>query len=235
MFAWIVPLVVCGCGQSERREPSVTKQIVPPAASTTVTLSADRLMFLNWGGLDLGCPTVLDKRAVDAGVEFDIRFPGTDIRARSIDYVSSRSGGQRTLVGLDVGRYKAFALKFTLVSVNGRSDPNLAQAIAVGALIGPAGDGRLSACEPLVLGFSPGRTTGVASTGMHTAKTRTIGIRAHLANPQVWAAEGSVVTLRVEPAPGADILAMPAIVSQPKSRAKSPHVLNFGPRRMGAW
>jgi hypothetical protein len=152
---------------------------------------------------------VVDQRAVEGGVEFDIRIPGNDLSTGKIDHRSSGFGGQGALVGTHVGPYEAFALGFTLVSVDGQSGSDLPHEVSVGALIGPAGDGRLEAYETLVLTFAPDRTSQVATTPIGTRIVRNIGFHAEIANPEVWSPDGTLLTLRVEPAPNADVLAEP--------------------------
>ncbi len=218
----VVLLAVAGCQQNERPAAaslSTTATVEPAAALptfTTVTLSAEQLMSLDWSGRAAGRSTIVDKRIVGSGVEFDIRFSG-GAGVSSVDYTSSGAAGQGVLAGLDVSAYQAFALKFTLVSIDGRNDPNFPVGIAAGAIIGPAGDGRLSACEPAMLGFSPEHATKVAATPMHTERIRMIGIHAHVVNPLAWDSHGGVVTLRVEPAADAQILPSPAPAADPKS------------------
>jgi len=237
VLALFLLLLIGGCRQSERRAIAVAPQFVQPPTSTTLTLSPEQLMSLDWEGRELGSPRVVDRRSVEGGVEFDIHFPSNEGGARMIDYTSSGSGGRRALVGIDVEPYKALALKFTLVSVTGEAGADLPQEVIVGALIGPAGDGRLSAYEPLVLGFSPDRAAGVATTPMNTRSVRRIGIHAEMANPEVWNAQGSTLTLRVEPAPGAGTLVPPAPVVYKKERPRRRPVYDptFGPGGMKAW
>jgi len=214
----LASLVAAGCQETERRQTVLAEQTPASPTFTTVTLSADQLMLLDWGGRSAGRSTIVDKRPAGAGVDFDIRFPGNGAGICSIDYVSTGAAGQGALAGIDVSKYQALALKFTLVSVNGQSDPNHLLELAVGALIGPAGDGKLSSCEPVVLGFAPERATRVATTPMRTGRIRVIGIHAHVANPKAWDINGGVVTLRVEPAAEADILPSPTSVSERKPR-----------------
>ncbi len=211
----VVSLAVAGCEQNARPAASrlAPTVAVEPAALpmfTTVTLSAEQLMSLDWSGRAAGRSTIVDKRIVGPGVEFDIRFPG-GAGVPSMDYISTGAAGEGALAGLDVSRYQSLALKFTLVSIDGRNDPNFPVGIAAGAVIGPAGDGRLSACEPVVLGFSPEQATKVATTPMHTEKIRVIGIHAHVVNPLAWDSRGGVVTLRVEPAADAQVLPTPSV------------------------
>lgn len=252
LLVWGVPailLAVAGCGQSERRQTPAAKPVVPAPASTTMTLSAEQLMALDWNGREVERSMILDKRVAGTGVELDIRFPGNTKALCSVDHTSSGAAGQRTLVGLDVKRYEAFALQFSLISVNARIDPSVQTPveIAAGALIGPAGDGRYSACEPVVLGLAADRATAVATTPMQTEMIRLIGIHVHAVNPQTWDANGGILTLRVEPAPGAEVLPMPVVAaedaadgkaagtSRRKPGTKPPSTPRFGTKRIGAW
>lgn len=211
-------LMAAGCQETGRRQAAVVEQTPMSPTFTTVTLSADQLMLLDWGGRAAGRSTIVDKRPAGAGVDFDIRFPGNAAGICSIDYVSTGAAGQGVLAGIDVSKYQALALKFTLLSINGQNDPNHPLELAAGAVIGPAGDGKLSSCTPVVLGLAPERATKTASTPMHTGRIRVIGIHAHVANPKAWDIDGGVVTLRVEPAAEADILPSPPSVSERKPR-----------------
>jgi hypothetical protein len=208
--ALVVSLAAVGCQQNVRPAAVVAQPAVTSPRFTTVTLSAEQLMSLDRTGRAAGHAAIVAKRPVGAGVEFDIRFPGSDSGVCSLDYTSSGVAGKGTLAGIDVSAYQTLALKFTLVSANGQSDPNLPLELAAGAIIGPAGDGKLSSCEPVTLGFAPEQATKVAKTPMHAGKIRVIGIHTHVANPQVWDVNGGVVTLRVEPAADAEVLPSPA-------------------------
>ncbi len=238
-------LAIAGCGQNERREPTVANPPVVPPTSTTMTLSAEQLMSLDWNGRTVDRSMIVDKRLVGTGVEIDIRFPSNSPKLCSVDHTSSGVAGRRALVGLEVGQYKAFALKFSLVSVGAEQDPNTPPEVAVGAVIGPAGDGRYSACEPVVLSLSGERATGIAMTAMHTRRIRVVGIHVHAVNPQIWDANGGIVTLRVDPAPDAEILPVmaperaprqPTAVASPhKTRTNTSPAPAFGVTRVGAW
>ncbi len=242
-----VLLAVAGCGPSQRREKPEAQPVVSAPTSTTMTLSAEQLMALDWDGRAVERSMILDKRLAGAGVELDIRFPGNTKSLCSIDYASSGAAGKRALVGIDVDRYEAFALQFSLISVNAHCDPNIPVEIAAGALIGPAGDGRYFACKPVVLGLAAERATAVATTPMQTEKTRLIGIHVHAVNPQAWDPDGGIVTIRVEPAPGAEVLPMPAVepegrtagkltgASGRRTRGKNQTTPTFGTKRVGAW
>lgn len=219
-----------GCQSNERGPVAPVGPASALPASTTVTLSAEQLMSLDWGGRAVQRAVVVDKRVAGAGVEFDVRFPGNSRDTCSVDYTSSGSAGRRALVGLDVSRYEAFALKFTLISANGHKDPNIPLEVTAGAIISPAGDGRLSACEPVVLGLSSEQSVRVATTPMRTGKIHQIGIHVRMAKPQVWDATGGIVTLRVEPAPDAEILSVPQPAEDRAPRSQSVKTPTTRPR-----
>jgi len=258
----LVVLLAAGCQQNVQPEALAVASVAAAPKFTTVTLSAEQLMALDWAGRAAGRAVIVQKRSVGAGVEFDIRFPGAAAGVCTFDYTSSGAAGQGALAGLDVRAYQAFALKFTLVAVDGRSDPNFPLELPVGSVIGPAGDGKVSSYEPVVLKLSPEHATKIAKTPMHTGKIRVIGIHAHVANPKLWDTTGGVVTLRVEPAADAEILPGPAAAAEvrpgvatsrsaavqsktttaetpmnttSKPRGKSPSRPPLGIKRVGAW
>jgi len=207
--------LVGACRQAERQTNGISDQPVSAVPSDTVTLSSDQLLTLDRGWRSPSRPRVVNQRAAgNAGVIFDIRFASNEPGHRSINYVSSGSGGQKALVGLDVRAYETFALKFTLVSIDGAVGPNLSQELVVGAVIGPTGDGKVSGYEPLLLSLTPQAMTGLARTHIGTEMVREIGIHVHMANPEAWSPDGSTVTLRVEPAPDAAPLRRPTEATQ---------------------
>jgi len=241
-----VLLVVAGCEQQQQQVSAVVTESaadIPQNASPSgaLTLSVEQLNLLDWSRASAGRPKVVDTRVVDGvAVEFDILFPGNGPRARSIDYASSGSGGHGVMVGLDVGEYKELALKFTLVSVNGAGTAALPHEVVVGALIGPTAGGQLSAYEPLVLAFDSGRRTGTAKTPLATEMVRQIGFHAHMANPEVWSPNGTLLTLRAEPVADAAVLDSTPVFEERTRRRSTPRkrtteTPNLGPGRLGAW
>ena len=213
--------LVVACRQAERQASGIADQPASAAPSGTVTLSSDQLLTLDRGWRSPSRPRVVSQRAAgNSGVIFDIRFPSNGPGHRSVDYASSGSGGQMALVGLDVGVYETFALKFTLVSIDGAVGPSLSQELVVGAVIGPTGDGKVAGYEPLVLSLTPPAMTGLARTRIGTETIREIGIHAHMANPEAWSPDGSTVTLRVEPAPDATPLRWSRDVIETKNRRR---------------
>ncbi|MCK4435371.1 hypothetical protein KAU87_01015, partial [Candidatus Bathyarchaeota archaeon] len=156
--------------------------------------------------LDWHSPHRTDARVVDKWlflyspvVEFDIYFPSNSPGSRSLNFVSSGEGGKGSLVGADIRGYEAFALKFTLVSINGQSEPELKQKLVVGAVIGLTSMGQLSTYEPVTLGLAASEKTVIAKTSVQTDKIYQIGFHVHMLNPQDWDQSGSMVKLQVEP------------------------------------
>ena len=169
--------------------------------SQTLTLSGNQLIFLDWdGGIPSGARVVRKRVVPDSGVEFDIHFPSNEPGYNSIDYVSSGAGGQGALVGFDVSEYKIFSLRFTLVSIDGATESDMAQELVVGAVIGPTAEGRLSGYMPVTLSFDSERTTAVSAIPIFgVSNIYQIGIHAHMTKPENWSSSGSMVTIRVGP------------------------------------
>ena len=175
---------------------------IPP--SRILTLSQQQLLSLDWHSPNRTGARVKGKRVVAGpGVEFDIYFssnsPGSSA-AGGLNFVSSGEGGRGTLVGADIRSYEAFALKLTLVSINGQRGPELKQKLVAGAVIGPTATGQLCSYEPVTLGLAARRGgTVIAKTAVSTGKIYQIGFHVHMLNPQDWDRSGSMMTLRVEP------------------------------------
>jgi hypothetical protein len=132
-------------------------------------------------------------------VEFDIYFPSNSPGYRSVDYVSSGQGGRGTLLGADIRGYEAFALAFTLVSIDGQTAPELKEELVVGALIGPTATGKLVHYKPVTLGLGSSEKTAIAKTPVRTNKICQIGFHVRMLNPERWKPTGTNVILRVEP------------------------------------
>ena len=164
-----------------------------------LTLSEKQLVVLDWHGSNSGGTRVKTKRILPGrGVEFDIYFPGNNPGSCSLDFVSSGEGGSGSLVGTDVSGYGVIALKFTLVSVNGQSEPTMKQKLIAGVVIGPTDTGLLSTYEPVTLGLVDSEKTVIAKTYVTTGKIYEGGFHVHMLNPQNWERSGSMITLRVE-------------------------------------
>ena len=186
---------------------------VPAAMGRSFTHSDADLMSLDWylnfsANDDPNLPKVLDKRDVAGpGVEFDIYFPRNvkdKHQTRGISYVSCTYGGQGTLTGVDVNDYKMFALKFTLVAVDGNSSPDTGGLLNVGALIN---GGDKWGYSPEVISFMQDhKTSAISSTSTDADKISIIGITVYKVSPIGWNPEGNVVTIKVEADPNSEIL-----------------------------
>jgi len=166
-----------------------------------LTLSGQQLILLDWHGSNSGGARVKGKRILAGqGVEFDIHFPGNNPGSCSLDFVSSGEGGSGSLVGTDISGYGVIALKFTLVSVNGKSESTMKQKLIAGVVIGPTDAGMLSTYEPVTLGLADSEKTVIAKTYVTTDKIYEVGFHVHMLNPQDWDVSGSMITLRIESA-----------------------------------
>ena len=202
LFVCVLVSWLCGIGcQRPSKKPVVVGKPVEVPPSRILTLSEQQLISLDWHSPNRTGAHVKGKRVVVAGpgVEFDIYFPSNSPRNRSLNFVSSGQGGTGTLVGVDIRGYEVFALKLTLVSINGQSEPELKQKLMAGAVIGPTGKRQLRTYEPVTLGLAASEKTVIAKTPVSTDKIYQIGFHVHMLNPQDWDPSGSMVKLRVEP------------------------------------
>jgi len=216
LFVCVLVSWLCGVGcQRPSKKPGVVGKPVEVPPSRILTLSEQQLISLDWHSPNRTRAHVKGKRVVVAGpgVEFDIYFPSNSPRSRSLNFVSSGQGGTGTLVGADIRGYEVFALKFTLVSINGQSEPELKQKLMAGAVIGPTGKRQLRTYEPVTLGLAASEKTVIAKTPVSTDKIYQIGFHVHMLNPQEWDPSGSMVILRVEPVENGKVDSAPATVS----------------------
>ncbi|MCP4709940.1 MAG: hypothetical protein GY869_15055 [Planctomycetes bacterium] len=186
--------------QGETYKPMAPVEPVAIPASGILTLSEEQLLSLDWHSPNRAGVRVRGKRVVDGGgVEFDILFPDNEAGHRSLNYISSGEGGKGALVGANIQGFKTYALKVTLVSIDGQGDTDMLQMIEVGAVIGLTATGKHSNYEPFVLGFGEAEKSVLASTIIETNIIKHIGFHIHILNPQEWDASGCLVTLRIEP------------------------------------
>lgn len=204
--ALTLALVAGSCRQDNSSATVAASQPSLTPASGVLTLSSSQLMFLDWDGPYASHAKVVKRRIVgDSAAEFDIHFPSNKPGHRSIEFVSSGLGGRSRLVGRDVSDYKTFALKFTLVSINGTAGSDTTLKLAVGALIGPTNDGKVSGHTPVTLGGASERVAAISRTPVGKSKIYRIGVRAYMLDPENWDPAGSTVTIRVEPVQNATI------------------------------
>ena len=186
---------------------SLEKPVVPdePLAKSlpgrVLTLTEQQLVLLDWHSSNRSGARVRSKRAVAGpGVEFDINFPSNRPGSCSLTFVSSGTGGRGSLVGTDIRGYEAFALKLTLVSINGDSSPESKQKLVVGAVIGPTAEGRLTDYKPVALSLAASEKTVTARTPLSADEIYEIGFHVHARDYDDWDPAGSRIVLRVEPA-----------------------------------
>ena len=174
------------------------------AIAENFTLSDDDLMLLDRHFNCVSSSEVIYKTDTEGpGVEFDIHFPDTNSPNHLITYVSCKNGGEGLLTGIDISDYDAFALKFTLVSVNDSNLPDAGGTLVVGALINSPYS---YAYRPEGISLQPGRNTAISSTKTDANNTSIIGFTAHFLTPDGWDPNGSTVRLLIEPAPDAELL-----------------------------
>ena len=187
------------------KQPVTADKAAEILPGRTLTLGPTQLMQLDWSSLNRRGARLKSKRALPGrGAEFNIQFPGNTPGNCSFSLVSSGTGGRGSLVGADIRAYEAFALKLTLVSINGRSDPDLKQKLVAGAVIGPTPTGRLTGYEPVTLGLEDSEKTVTAVTKVAAEEVFEIGFHVHFENHEDWDAGGSTVLLRVEPVRGGE-------------------------------
>jgi hypothetical protein len=201
LLMFVLAFCLCGAGCiTHSKKPIEEVEPVEFPAGRILTLSEEQLLFLDWHIAYRSGAHVTEKRIVPGpAVEFDIYFPSNSPDSRSLDIVSSGEGGRGNLVGADIRDYETFALKLTLVSVNGQSEPDMMQRIVAGAVIGPTDRGRLCTYEPVILGLADSEKTVIAKTPVSADKIYQIGFHVHIQNPQDWDQSGSIMRLRVEP------------------------------------
>ena len=203
LFAFVSVSLLCfaGCGGGSDKPIRVAKPAaIPP--SGVMTLSQEQLLTLDWHSPHRRGARVMAQRAAGSVVEFDISFPTNDAGNTSLNFVSSGEGGKGALVGGDTSGFKAFALKMTLVSINGQSESEMKQKLVAGAVIGPTGSGLVFTYAPITLSMADTEKTVIAQTQSRTDNIRTVGFHVHVPNPKDWDPLESKVVLRIEPVQG---------------------------------
>lgn len=174
------------------------------AIADSFTLSDEDLMLLDWHFDRYSAAAVINKIDVPGpGVEFTIDFPDNTGKNNRVTYVSCKNGGEGSLTGIDVNDFNAFALKFTLVSVNDSNAPDAGGSLLVGALIN---SGYSHGFRPEAISLLPQRNTAVSITTTDANNISIIGFTAYFLEPDGWDPNGSTVILLIEPAPNAELL-----------------------------
>ncbi len=188
------------------KKPIAADSQVVSLPGRTLTLGSKQLMSLDYSSLNLRGARVNGRRVVPGpAVEFEIRFPSNSPGTCSLSFVSSGKGGRGDLVGADIRGYEAFALRLTLLSINGSSNPRLKQKLVAGAVIGPTATGRLTSYEPVTLSLAASEKTVTAVTPASADEVYEIGFHVHADNYQEWSTTGTTFVLRIEPAIGAEV------------------------------
>jgi len=191
-------VAVVGCGGGKAKPIPIAKpEQIPP--SRMMTLSQEQLVFLDWHSPHRRGARVRGKRLTGGGVEFDISFSTNDPGNTSVNFVSSGQGGRGKIVGGDISGFRSFALKFTLLSINGKSESQMKQKLEVGSVIGPTASGLAETYPPVTLSMED--SSAIAQTPIRSANIRTIGFHISALNPQDWDPLESEIKLLIEPAP----------------------------------
>ncbi|MHC4117716.1 MAG: hypothetical protein ACYSWO_09435 [Planctomycetota bacterium] len=181
-------------------KPAIPDEPAAKRPRRVLTLSQKQLVLLDWHSSGSRGARVKAKRQVAGhGVEFDIYFPSNSPGNCALSLVSSGTGGRGSLVGTDIRGYDEFALKLTLVSINGQRKPEMKQQLVAGAVIGPTPEGRRTGYEPVSISLADSEETVVARTAVSADEIYEIGFHVHVRNYQDWEPSGSKVVLRVEP------------------------------------
>ena len=193
---------------------------------SSFTLSDEGLLALDWNNQNLFLPnrnvTIVEKRdSSGPGVQFDIFYPSNDDSPgednTTLHWVSSKWAGNGTLTGIDISVYDAFELQFTLLTINGQSTTESGVNLIVGSMIGPSDSGTAYKYKPETISLSSSRPASIISKTLFTTDTLDmVGFTAHIPDwwsTNNWDPSGSLVTLLVEPVPGAFPIPEPATLS----------------------
>ncbi|MHC4552066.1 MAG: hypothetical protein ACYSUT_04765 [Planctomycetota bacterium] len=215
VFSLLGILLWAGC------EPTypIEYEHLPIHPSKRLTLPADQLVQLDWHSPHRRGGRIESIQPTDgAGVLFNIDFPSNNPGDNEVTYVSSGEGGMGLLVGMDVNGYETFALKFTLVSINGTAAaPELDKQLTVGAVVGPTA-GRIMAYDAKTLSLNGTEKNAVSTTLMRTRELYQIGFLANIKNPKAWGEKPNKVVLLVEPVENAGPVPQPEIIEDNKIR-----------------
>jgi predicted outer membrane repeat protein len=169
------------------------------------TLSDEGLMMLHVGTYYYGATaSIIAKRDVpEPGVEYEIHFPGVKPNDSTLEMVCDKFGDSNDpLVGVNVGKYDRFTLKFTLISIDGKTTSDAGGQLYVGAYVGC--DGRRGGFRPVCIGFGENaEPNAISATSFSGEILSNIGFAVYIGDTNGWNSNGSTITLLVEPASGA--------------------------------
>jgi hypothetical protein len=166
------------------------------------TLSDEGLMMLHVGSYYRGArASVLAKQDTPGpGVEYEIYFPGTKPQNSNLEMVCSYDHND-PMVGTNIGKFDNFELKFTLISINGKTTADAGGSLAVGTKIGC--DGNWGGYRPMCIGLGENQeANAVSSTGPDGEVISNIGFTVYIFDQNGWDPNGSTIKILVEPVSG---------------------------------
>jgi hypothetical protein len=186
------------------------------ANALTFTLSDDAIMALDYDYYNCGDPCAIITKITDVpgrGVRFDI-LVDNPFGDPYLQRISGIEGGKGILTGIDISRFDAFALKFTLLSARGIGSPGKIGSLCVGAMINSPGSEYGYSPEEISLNYSdyPPTATSITTTegaGQIGLVGFTFYIFSYLYDdnyPNPWDPKGVKISLLVEPADDAIII-----------------------------
>src|SRR4030042_1645391 len=140
--------------------------------------------------------SIVEKRDIPKpGVEFDIYFPGKEHSFEC--FAPKMEEPNNPLFSSDLRVFDAFALKFSLLAVDGDASPSHTGRLVVGAYLNAGYRPECVTLDP-----SDSNTT-VSRTRVGPDDVYSIGITMHMLTSAGWDPNGTTITLLVEPAPEA--------------------------------
>jgi hypothetical protein len=189
---------------------------------TTFTLSDSALMSLDSNPFPGWATMINITDTPGLGVQFDFLYPDPLNSSKKVPilfFTSSIHGGNGTLTGIDISRFDAFALKFTLSSAEGVSSHDAVGPVIVGALINWSDGGVAYRPEVIAVhdSYFPAGATSVTSSNV--SEIAEIGFTCYIPywwysanSPSPWDPDGARISLLVEPAPNAVVIPEPASI-----------------------
>jgi predicted outer membrane repeat protein len=182
------------------------------------TLSNEELMMIKeYNKHVYGKSTIVDRRDVlGAGVEFDIYFPGTKTSENHFECVITKMADPNNpLFASNLQMYDAFALKFTLLAVDGDRSSNHKGRLVVGAYVN-------AGYRPEVVSLYSSDSNSTVSRTMvgNNKDVFSVGVTMHQLTSDGWDPNGTTITLLIEPVPGAVALPMISEKKPPNNGGK---------------
>jgi hypothetical protein len=181
------------------------------AYGLTFTLSDDAIMALDCR-YSTGVHTATISNITDVpgpGVQFDIIIPNP--HTDSVNWTSSIFGGKGKLAGRDISMFDSFALKFTLLSARGLSNPDAVGPLVVGSMVTQSH--YLWGFNPEIIEMNSTDNPSSAISVTSTDKAGIIDLVGFTCYAPYWSydngpwdSSGAVISILVEPAPGAVVM-----------------------------